>query len=236
MKISIVIPAYNEERCIGECLESILKQYPSPDEIVVVDNASTDQTSIKASIKGVRVVRELEKGTSAARQRGFKETSGDLIVFVDADCQLPEGWIQHVTEQFTLHPELQCATGPYHWHFSSGTRRLFSWITWSIIIPLQAALFGNFLNGGNFAVRRQALIAIGGFDTTIRFYGDDIDTGRKLAKSGRRVLYDKKMAVITSTRRFDSEGFWKTASHYSSALISRYVFGRTTGMDSKAVR
>jgi len=93
MKISIVIPALNEEGIVGKTVKSVpikeLEEKGFETEIVVVDNASTDKTAEEASEAGARVVRENKRGYGNAYLRGFKEAKGDIIVMGDADGTYP---------------------------------------------------------------------------------------------------------------------------------------------------
>jgi glycosyltransferase involved in cell wall biosynthesis len=105
MRLSFVVPAYNEEAYLPACLESILDQtrdLPAGiTEIVVVNNASTDRTrEVALSYPGVTVVDEPRKGLTFARQAGFAATSGELIANVDSDSRLTPGWVQQVLSTF----------------------------------------------------------------------------------------------------------------------------------------
>ncbi len=83
--ISVVIPAFNRERFIGEAIESVLAQTLNVDEIIVVDNNCTDNTRDIAQKLGAKVVVEKTQGASAARNRGIKQSRNDLIAFLDSD-------------------------------------------------------------------------------------------------------------------------------------------------------
>ena len=105
MRLSFVVPAFNEEAYLPACLESILKQIdPAASglpqgscEVIVVNNASTDRTGeIARSFPGVVVVEEPRKGLTSARQAGFAASSGELIANVDADSRLTPGWVERV--------------------------------------------------------------------------------------------------------------------------------------------
>lgn len=93
MKLSIVIPALNEEGIVGRTIESIprkeLGEMDYEVEIIVVDNASTDKTAEEAKLAGARVVYEGKRGYGNAYLMGFQETSGDIIVMGDADGTYP---------------------------------------------------------------------------------------------------------------------------------------------------
>ena len=105
LKLSFVIPAYNEEACLAGCLASIIGrigQAGADAEVIVVNNGSTDATRrIALSFPGVTVVDEPIKGLSRARQAGYSAAAGDLIANVDADNMLPEGWLEKVLGEFS---------------------------------------------------------------------------------------------------------------------------------------
>jgi glycosyltransferase involved in cell wall biosynthesis len=97
IRLTIVILAYNEEAYIGQCLSSISAQSVPPNEVIVVNNNSTDRTAeIVATYGFVRLVDESRRGMIYARNRGFDEASSQLIARIDADCQLPPGWVAAV--------------------------------------------------------------------------------------------------------------------------------------------
>src|SRR5581483_2873046 len=116
MKISFVIPAYNEEKLLGPCLEAVLtelKRTPCDAEIVVVNNASTDRTKeVALSYPGVRVVDEPIKGLVQARHAGFINTTGELVANIDADTKLPGGWVATVLKNFE-DSNVVALSGPY---------------------------------------------------------------------------------------------------------------------------
>ena len=87
-RVSVVITTYNYERFVAAAIESVLRQTVRPDEIVVVDDGSTDATAAvvaRYAARGVRYIRQANAGPGAARNRGIRETRGDLIAFLDAD-------------------------------------------------------------------------------------------------------------------------------------------------------
>src|SRR5579871_2615827 len=100
MKVSVVIPAHNEEKTIGKTLESLCHQTISPDEIIVVDNACTDKTAQIAHSFGVRVVREEVQGITTARNRGFNEAKYDIIARTDADSVVSPTWVEQLKKNF----------------------------------------------------------------------------------------------------------------------------------------
>jgi glycosyltransferase involved in cell wall biosynthesis len=110
MKLSFVIPAYNEEALLGPCLHSIMAQLAQERvdaEIIVVNNASTDRTrAVAAAFPGVRLIDEPRRGLVRARQAGFVAATGELIANLDADTRLTPGWLAQVSTRFRRDPAL----------------------------------------------------------------------------------------------------------------------------------
>lgn len=226
LSISLIIPAHNEEAHIGACLDSVFKYAQGKfDEVIVVDNASTDKTAEVARSKGARVVFEGRKGLTHARQKGLESVSNEYVAYIDADCRLTPKWFSTVEYHLAKHPNAISLTGPV-WYFD-GPRplRVVIWILEWITIPLACWIAGYGVIGGNFVVRRDALIAIGGFDPGIAFYGEDTDIARRLAKHGY-VLLRMDLVVATSMRRFLHDGFVRTCTNYMLNALSSAFFHR----------
>ena len=106
MTISLVIPAFNEQDNIASCLDHALAQSPPFDEIIVVDNTSTDDTLViaqryAADHPGIRVIEERRRGVAFARRTGFDSAHGDIIGRVDADVRMSPGWTQSVSDSLS---------------------------------------------------------------------------------------------------------------------------------------
>src|SRR5690348_10470281 len=101
MTITAIVCAFNEARYLPACLHSLLAQTRPADEIIVVDNASTDQTgAVARAIPGVRVVDEPAKGLVVAREAARKAARGELLTYIDADCRVPLQWIERIERRF----------------------------------------------------------------------------------------------------------------------------------------
>src|SRR3989338_7379965 len=164
--ISFIIPAYNEEKFIGNCLQSIIDDLNGKSidsEIIVVNNASTDRTKeISRKYPGVIVIDEPRKGLSRARHMGFLHSRGDLVANLDADTTLPPGWIDKVCAEFSKNPELVALSGPFIYHDLPKIKRFFAtlFFAFSFLIYLinkHILRMGSLLQGGNFIIRRNAL-------------------------------------------------------------------------------
>jgi glycosyltransferase involved in cell wall biosynthesis len=212
LRLSVIVCAHNEARQIGGCLHSLLAQTRPPDEIVVVDNASADGTGeVAARVPDVRVVSEPQKGLVIARETGRRNATGGVLAFVDADCRAPLTWLARVERRFERDPGLLAMCGPYRyydWHWRG--RALIRVYDYTVAPAVQVLVkyvldVGTVFYGGNFAVRAEALRAIGGFDTSIEFHGEDTNLGRRLHRAGRVTLcYD--CYLFTSARRYVAMG------------------------------
>lgn len=230
MKISFSIPAYNEEQRIARCLESVQKEImragmENECEVVVVNNASTDKTKeIAQTFPGIRIVDESRKGLTFARQAGFVNSTGELVANVDSDTMLPPGWLDTAVKEFSNDKNLVALSGPFIFYDLPPFKRFVSHV---FIRIYPAAHFfvqnvlhvGAILQGGNFVVRRDAMEKIGGFDTSIHFYGEDTDVARRISKVGR-VKWTLAFPIYASGRRLAHEGMAMTAFRYAVNFFS----------------
>lgn len=222
MKLSFVIPAHNEEAFVGKCLEAILQDVRSSQvdcEIIVVNNASVDRTKeVALSYPGIKVVDEQKKGLTLARQAGYLESTGEIIANVDADNILPQGWSSKVVSEFVNNERLMGLSGPLIFYDLSKFVN-FQVKLWYILGYL-TYLFNHFIirkggmmQGGNFIVRRSALQKIGGYNTSIDFYGEDTDIARRLQKVGY-IKFTFNLPMLSSGRRLAREGVISAGTKY----------------------
>jgi glycosyltransferase involved in cell wall biosynthesis len=212
MRLSVIVCAHNEARYLPACLYSLLAQSRPADEILVINNASTDETgAVAAQIPGVRVVDEPRKGLVVARETARQHSTGDILVYLDADCRAPLTWLARVERRFGRDAALLALSGPYRYYDWDWWGRLLIRAYDVTLAPATQLLvkhllrIGTVFYGGNFAVRRTALEAIGGFDTSIEFHGEDTNLGRRLFAHGRvRLCHD--CYLFTSARRFVAMG------------------------------
>lgn len=227
MRLSFVIPAYNEEQYLPACLESILSQtryLPNYGkgfvEIIVVNNASTDNTKqVALRYPGVRVVDEPRKGLTWARQAGFLASTGSLIANVDSDCRLTPGWITQVLNTFDKDPRLAALSGPLVYYDLTPTQRFFVRVFYmtaflTYVINRWVLRVGSMVQGGNFVLNRWALETIGGFNLDISFYGEDTDIARRLNSVGK-VRFTFGLKILSSARRLKHEGILTIAARYT---------------------
>jgi glycosyltransferase involved in cell wall biosynthesis len=209
LKISVVIPVHNEEKYIGACLDSLLKQSDPADEIIVVDNNSTDNTAKIVSTYPVKLLKEPTQGTTYARNKGFNEAKFEIIARTDGDTILPKNWIKRIRKYFN-DEKLIAISGPAefydlpefihnsHWQTKS------AWV--KVVIGynkvVRQLLKHDCLYGPNCAFRKSGWEKI---KTTTCMNGaqvhEDLDLGIHLAPLGEIKFYNNFL-VATSVRRW----------------------------------
>jgi len=229
MKISFIVPAYNEEKYVGPCLESIIKEakdLKDDYEIIVVNNASEDNTrKVAEEFKGVKVFDEPRKGTNFARQKGLEEAQYEYLAYLDSDTRMPHGWIQYAQKAFEKDPEMVSLSGPYRYYDIPKVKGMILNALWKTTAPITYKVLGYAVLGGNFIAKREALLVSEGFDTTIKFYGDDMDTAKRLHKVGK-VVFDMDFYNYSSSRRFLNQGLIKLSLRYAINLLWVILFNK----------
>jgi len=237
--VSFVVPAYNEEALIGLCLAAITAEVSRTScqaEIIVVNNGSTDDTRrIALAIPGVRVVDEPQKGLVQARRAGCLAAEGVYIANIDADTVLAEGWLRMALTEFAQSPDLVALSGPYiHYDLPTPARLVAAGFYRGVyIVHLLSRIVagaGSVMQGGNFIVSRSALERAGGFNPDFRFYGEDAELARRLAKVGK-VKFTFTLQAFSSGRRLAGEGLFRVLLRYSANYLWTHLFKRPFSAD-----
>lgn len=224
-KVSVVIPAFNEEKYIYKTLSAIVSQSYKNYEVIIVNNNSTDATEkiidffIKTTPTSVPInyMVETRQGTNYARETGRRAAKGEIIALLDADCVPNFYWLEKGVKQMQK-INTTAATGAYYYYDANIFLRIFSLISQLFIFKLVNRLIqwkakGAILIGGNAFMSSYLLHQIGGFNTNLTFYGDDIDIAIKLSKYGF-VNYASSLTINTSSRRYKALGFWNVNKKY----------------------
>jgi peptidoglycan/xylan/chitin deacetylase (PgdA/CDA1 family) len=199
-KISIVIPALNEEKFLPGCLESLRNQdYQGEYEIIVADNGSTDDTAGIARKSGAKVVPcPDEKSVFYARQVGADAATGEIIAQADADTIYPKNWLRRIADQFASCPEGVAVAGRFIYENAPWWARL-EYLGRHVVNKI-SSFFGCPLavSGATLAFRRQAFLSVNGY-RGLSYSPDQYGISSRLSKLGK-VLYDKDLRVTTSPR------------------------------------
>ena len=209
MKLSIIIPAFNEEKCLPDTLKKVYEALAKARcnlEVIVVDNRSIDKTGEIAKNSGAIVVFETEHNIGKVRNTGAKTASGDLLIFVDADTQVPQKLFQKIIE--TMADE-KCFGGAVAVEYENFERKwmkfyLLGWHFWSAFL--------NMKQGATQFCRKTAFMEIGGYDESV-YMGEDVEFYWRLSKlaeqNGGYLHFIENPKVVTSSRRFDKMNVWK---------------------------
>jgi peptidoglycan-N-acetylglucosamine deacetylase len=197
---SVIVPAFNEEYYISECLESLRKQdYSGKFEIIVVDNGSADNTAAIARKHGAKVKSEPKRGVSLALIKGCSKAKGEILVFTDADTRLPSNWLTNLNNAFNSHPQIVAVGGPYHFFDANVVMNVLVRIAVAIYVKVFHRLAPG-LPCSNMAVKKETYVLSGGFNPQIN-WGQDSDLCGRLKEYGL-VKFDPEISVDTSFRRF----------------------------------
>jgi glycosyltransferase involved in cell wall biosynthesis len=214
-RISVVIPAYNEEKYLPRCLEALKKQTFSQDkyEIIVVDNNSADKTSEVAKNYGVKVLLfTSQQGVSATRQYGVTHATAEIIAFTDADISVSKTWLEDI-DKIMNNEHILCMGGSVYPREKTSYMQFLFWLYDMFLVVHQ--WWGKVLPwGSNMIVRKSALEAVGGFDPEIKS-AEDWDVAVRIQKKfGKKAaLYDASLMVLTETRK-----------HSDPKVFARYLW------------
>ncbi|TIP78022.1 MAG: glycosyltransferase, partial [Mesorhizobium sp.] len=194
--IAVVITTYNHTRFLEEAIQSCLRQSRPMDEIIVVDDGSTDNpASVVERHPGVRLIRQDNCGLAAARNTGLAASRSDYITFLDADDRLLPNAIETGVRMLVAHPDAVLAYGAHRFINGSGAIESDKHHVALVEDPyLQLLRTGNFIAmHATVVYRRERLAAMGGFDASMRSC-EDYELFLRIARRGSIVTHDDLVA------------------------------------------
>ena len=208
LTLSIVIPVYNEERHLKSCLDAIAAQTKAPDEVIIVDNNSTDKSvEIAKSYDFVRVITEKKQGIVYARNTGFDDVKSDIIARIDADTLLPRGWVKKVNNFYfhRAHHNHVLTGGGYFYNVRCP--RFNGWIQSQLAFRMNRLISGHYIVWGSNMALPTVLWKNVRKDVCLRNdIHEDMDLGIHLYNAGYRITYlAKKLRVGVELKRVYSK-------------------------------
>ncbi len=231
-RFSVVVPAHDEADSLGVTLDSLLRQdFAGGYEVIVVDNASRDDTADVARRAGVRVLTEPALGVCAARQRGVSGARGEIVVSTDADTVVPPDWLTRFDTQFCTHPGTVAVAGPCRYLDPPRWVAVLAPLSFAVVALLHRLTgYVSYLTATNVAFRRAGFP---GYNLALTQGGDEVDLLRRLQRCGP-VRWDRHNVVDTSARRLDqglaytlavSYGYYYALALVVNRLAARPVIG-----------
>ena len=220
--ISVVVCTHNGSRTICETLDSLQKlEYPNF-EVIVVDDGSTDNTAAMVSQHTVKLIRTPNRGLSAARNTGMEAANGSIVAYIDDDAYPDPHWLQYLAWTFmtTSYAGVGGPNIP-----PAGDGKLAECVAHAPGGPVHVLISAEeaeHIPGCNCAFRKDALMAVGGFDPTFRAAGDDVDLCWRLMERGWKIGFNPA-AMVWHHRRNSLKTYFKQQKGYgrAEALLER---------------
>ena len=215
-RVSVVVCSYNGARTIRDTMEGLARlNYPDY-EVIVVDDGSTDATAAIARGYDVRLISTPNRGLSNARNTGLEAATGEIVAYIDDDAWPDPDWLIYVAATFrtTQHVGVGGPNLP-----PPGDGALAACVANAPGGPNHVLLSdreAEHIPGCNMAFRRDALLAIGGFDPRFRVAGDDVDVCWKLQARGGTLGFHAA-AVVWHHRRNSARAYWRQQRGYGRA-------------------
>lgn len=194
-KVSLYIPCYNAERYIKECLDSVMNQSYKIDEIMVMDDASTDKTIDIAKDYPIRIIKNREnKGLAACRNIAFKEAKNEFVAALDADCVASPEWLRQLMECF-VSDAIAGVGGMLIERYTSNVADKWRSVHMAQHLGPELLETPPFLYGNNTVFNKEYLETVGLYNEKFRTNYEDVDLSIRLYNSGFRLVYTPKARV-----------------------------------------
>jgi glycosyltransferase involved in cell wall biosynthesis len=235
VSISIIIPALNEEKMIGRCLESLTRLTFARDqfEVLIVDNGSRDRTlAIAESFKdrlNLQVLQQAGVRISALRNLGARGASGNILAFLDADCLAPENWLDRI---FTLAPENGAGVLGAHYLLPEDS----SWVgrTWHRYQEAPKSGEVSHVPAGDLIMRREDFLKLGGFDESIQT-NEDYELCDRARKAGMHVRAFPQIGVVHLGTAQSLHVFFRKQAWHGTHVIKVFLRDPLKSHNRKAV-
>jgi glycosyltransferase involved in cell wall biosynthesis len=229
---SVIIPTYNRQRVLAECLDALRRQTVRPDdfEVIVVDDGSTDETEQFCrnfqSDYSFQYLRQLNAGAGAARRRGVQHARGEyLALFNDDTISTPDLLAKHWKAQRSGADRRQCVLGDFRLPAAAQERALTRFLTQSPFFFPQATLRAGeyweytYVVTCNLSVKRHVVLAAGSFDSRFRV-AEDSDLGLRLSRKGFCVRYVPEAQAIHQHLPFTIPDLIRRATTYGANQLA----------------
>jgi glycosyltransferase involved in cell wall biosynthesis len=206
--LSVIIPCLDDAAFLSACLEALGRQSRRADEVIVVDNGSSDDSVAVAEAAGVRVIREPRRGIWAATAAGFDAATGDLLARLDTDSVPPADWLERLERRMSADDRPTIVTGPGDFYGGTAPKR---WLARHVYLGLYFWGLGIVLGhkpvfGSNYGMRADAWPEL---RTVVHRDRADLHDDFDLAwclRPGMSVVYERTLIVGVSARPLETMG------------------------------
>jgi len=248
LTLSIIIPVYNEQAHLKACLDAIDRQTFAPDEVIIVDNNSTDGSmKIARQYSFVKIIREPKQGLIFARNAGFNAAKSDILARIDADAYIPPNWVDRVKHDFKHDSKLSGITGPGVNNFKTiyDIPALSKFSSLMYFWHMRGYLGINVLWGANMAIRRPVWLQVRK-DVCLddHLVHEDQDLSLLISSFGGKLKLDSNLCVNfdgaalqefdvlreyfhrrTTTKRYHSKrGTFKAPGMKKVPIVKRFLY------------
>ncbi len=225
MDASVIIPAYNSEKTIKECIKSLKSQsYRGKYEIIVVDDGSSDRTKELAKKEGAVVISQNKAGPAKARNNGAKKAKGKVLIFIDSDCVAENNWLEEMLLPFKS-PDVVAVQGAYKTRQESLVAKFVQYEIEERYEKLLKSKNIDWVGSYSAAYRKEVFFSVGGFDESFPLAsGEDPELSFKVSKSKGKIVFNPKAVVYHRHPENISKYFWVKLyrAFYRVALYSKH--------------
>lgn len=214
--ISVIIPTYNAEKTIGQCLHALKQQnYPSASyEVILVDDGSKDATGEIARTYDIKYLRQENSGPATARNKGAIVAKGEIILFTDSDCVPEPDWIREMAAPFN-DKSVMAVKGAYRNRQKSIVARFAQLEFEERFEMLKKAASIDMVDTYSAGFRKDAFLQLGGFDTSFPVANnEDTELSYRMSKLGFKMVFNPNAIVFhldhpASVKRYARLKFWR---------------------------
>ncbi len=220
MRISVIVPAYNARKSIGECLDALMSQgyQRSAYEVIVVDDGSTDGTGDVVRAYPVKYLFQKNQGPATARNAGARAAQGEILLFTDADCAPTADWIQEMARPFE-NCDVAAVKGAYLTRQKGVVARFAQLEFEERFEMLKRAESIDMVDTYSAGYRKEVFLRLGGFDTSFPVANnEDTELSYRMSKLGLRMVFSPRAVVYhlnhpDSIKRYArlkfGRGYWR---------------------------
>jgi len=219
--ISIIIPTFNSEKFLAQCLDAVKGQNISDGqiEIIIADNGSTDSTVDIAKKYTGNIIVEENANVSGLRNIGAKQSKGDILFFLDSDCVPANGWIENALR--IIETQNVGATGCWYQISNDST-----WVekVWDAHMSWrrETGRYVSWIPSGNLIIKKNVFDSVNGFNDELQT-GEDTDICNRLVNSGNNIFASPDIAVIHLGEAKTISEFYSKQKWHGSGAIQRFV-------------